>query len=64
MAPARLIPLPDGPYAVTGPLEIADPDGQPIKPPAEQVYLCRCGRSASKPFYDGSHARTGWTEEA
>jgi hypothetical protein len=37
MAPARLIPLPDGAYAVTGPLEIADPDGQPIKPPAEQV---------------------------
>jgi hypothetical protein len=26
MAPARLIPLPDGPYAVTGSLEIADPE--------------------------------------
>jgi uncharacterized protein YndB with AHSA1/START domain/CDGSH-type Zn-finger protein len=63
MTPARLIPQPNGPYEVTGPLELLDPDGEPIKPSAEQVYLCRCGRSAKKPFCDGSHARTGWTEQ-
>ena len=62
MTPARLTPLPDGPYEVTGPLELVDADGEPVQPPAEQVYLCRCGRSATKPFCDGSHARTGWTE--
>jgi CDGSH-type Zn-finger protein len=27
-------------------------------------YLCRCGRSADKPFCHGSHARTGWEEDA
>jgi hypothetical protein len=60
---ARLIPLRAGPYEVTGPPELVDPDGRPIQPPIEQIYLCRCGRSDNKPFCDGSHARTGWTEE-
>ena len=62
MTPARLIPLPDGPYEVTGPLEIARQGGDPIETPASKVYLCRCGRSANKPFCDGAHVRTGWRE--
>jgi CDGSH-type Zn-finger protein len=41
-----------------------DGEGRPVQPPAEKVYLCRFGHSATKPFCDGSHARTGWTEEA
>jgi len=49
---------------VTGPLEIARHDGESLEPPASKLYLCRCGRSANKPFCDGSHARTGWREEA
>jgi CDGSH-type Zn-finger protein len=64
MTPARITPLPDGPYEVTGPLEIARHDGESLEPPASKLYLCRCGRSANKPFCDGSHARTGWREEA
>lgn len=63
-AATRLIPLPDGPYEMSGPLEIVRPDGDRIEPPSTPVYLCRCGRSASKPFCDGSHARTGWKEDA
>ena len=62
-APTRVVPLPDGPYAVSGPLEITRQDGDPIRHPASTVYLCRCGRSANKPFCDGSHARTGWRED-
>ena len=27
MAPTRVVPLPDGPYAVSGPLEITRQDG-------------------------------------
>ncbi len=53
--------LPNGPYQVAGPLHLTRADGSPIPAP-EAVYLCRCGLSASKPFCDGSHARTGWTE--
>jgi CDGSH-type Zn-finger protein len=64
MTAARLIPPPDGPYELTGPLELVDPEGAPIQPPMEQVDLCRRGRSAPKPFCDGTHVRTGWTEEA
>jgi CDGSH-type Zn-finger protein len=64
MTTARLTPLPDGPYEVTGPLEMADRDGDPIQPPGETVYLCRCGNSADKPFCDGTHARVGWREQA
>jgi CDGSH-type Zn-finger protein len=63
MTPTRLTPLPDGPYEVTGPIELIDRDGCAIEPPATKVYLCRCGRSAGKPFCDGSHARTAWKEE-
>ena len=64
MKPARLISLPDGPYEVTGPLDMLARDGRTIEAPAPTVHLRRCGRSATKPFCDGSHARTGWTEEA
>jgi CDGSH-type Zn-finger protein len=63
MTRARLVPLPDGPYEVTGPLEIVRHNGEPIKPPPSKIYLCRCGRSSHKPFCDGSHARTGWRDE-
>jgi CDGSH-type Zn-finger protein len=56
--------LPDGPYEVSGPLQVHDRDGAPVDPPGETIYLCRCGRSANKPFCDGSHARTGWKEDA
>jgi CDGSH-type Zn-finger protein len=59
----RLILLPDGPLEVTGPVEIVRQDGDPIEIPSSTAYLCRCGRSASKPFCDGSHARTGWNEQ-
>ena len=55
--------LPDGPLQVAGASEIVGPDGAPINV-ADEVFLCRCGRSANKPLCDGSHARTSWTEEA
>jgi CDGSH-type Zn-finger protein len=51
-----------GAYEVTGPLAIARHDGEPIESAAAKVYLCRCGRSANKPFRDGARSRTGWTE--
>ena len=59
----RLIPIPDGPLEVTGPHEITRQDGQAIPSPAPTAYLCRCGRSENKPFFDGSHARTGLREK-
>ncbi len=63
MSTVQLTPLPAGPYRLEGDVEILDRDGRPIASPGSPVHLCRCGRSERKPFCDGSHARTGWTDE-
>jgi CDGSH-type Zn-finger protein len=56
-----IIPTVNGPYEVTGAVDIVSPDGRVLRETAK-AYLCRCGHSASKPFCDGSHRRAGWTE--
>jgi CDGSH-type Zn-finger protein len=59
--PAALItPYQDGPLIVRGSFQIQAPDGTPIPAGRRTVALCRCGRSALKPFCDGSHARAGF----
>lgn len=64
MTRVELTPLPDGTYQLDGDITILDRDGRPLPERDSPVYLCRCGRSANKPFCDGSHARTGWQEDA
>ena len=44
----------NGPYLVSGPVEVRDADGN-VYPAKETVALCRCGASTKKPFCDG-----GW----
>ncbi len=51
----------NGPYLVTNVLRLADWLGEPLPAPP-QVALCRCGRSETKPFCDGTHAETGFTD--
>ena len=44
----------DGPYAVTGRIDLADePKGEGAS--SEHYTLCRCGGSKNKPFCDGTH---------
>ena len=51
----------NGPYKVTGPVRIVDADGRAWEvDPSRPVALCRCGRSATKPFCDRSHRDTGF----
>jgi len=57
---AVITPYPDGPLILRGHFVITGPDGQPLPAGRRTVALCRCGQSASKPFCDGSHARTGF----
>jgi CDGSH-type Zn-finger protein len=64
MSALEITALPDGPYRVDGDVTLLDGEERPIPDPGSPVHLCRCGRSANKPFCDGSHARTGWTEDA
>jgi CDGSH-type Zn-finger protein len=51
---ASVTTYPDGPLIVRGDFELRDIDGEPLDA-ARTVALCRCGRSAVKPFCDGSH---------
>ncbi len=41
--------FPDGPIRCTGAIVLAGAE-------SEEVFLCRCGRSARKPYCDGAHA--------
>ncbi|HZV75863.1 MAG TPA: CDGSH iron-sulfur domain-containing protein [Conexibacter sp.] len=49
----------DGPYRVTGSIELLDGDGRPEPRNAgaslEHCSLCRCGKSQNKPFCSGMH---------
>ncbi len=54
-----------GPYLVKGPVTLVDADGNPFTIEDDMV-LCRCGGSATKPFCDGTHKINGFaaTERA
>jgi CDGSH-type Zn-finger protein len=55
---ATVTPYKDGPLILRGAFQIEDVDGTVIDPGRATVALCRCGRSAVKPFCDGSHKVT------
>jgi CDGSH-type Zn-finger protein len=50
-----------GPLEVRGPFRIKGSDGR-ILEREEPVFFCRCGNSSNKPFCDGSHKRTGFSD--
>jgi CDGSH-type Zn-finger protein len=54
---------PAGPYIVTGPITLRDADGNEIgleRKGKDNVALCRCGASTTKPFCDGTHSKIGF----
>jgi CDGSH-type Zn-finger protein/truncated hemoglobin YjbI len=59
--PAMIQAAHDGPYLVTNVPRLTDHLGAESRP-APQLALCRCGQSAIKPWCDGSHARTGFSD--
>lgn len=58
--PVTITPYEDGPLLVRGDFVLVDPDGTRIDPGRDTVALCRCGRSALKPFCDGTHKAAGF----
>jgi len=59
---AEITVLKDGPYAVSGAIELADRafgDGAST----EHFTLCRCGASKNKPYCDGSHWNVGFKDD-
>ena len=54
--------LPNGPLKVVGNLEVVSGTGHTVNR-VTQVFLCRCGQSANKPYCDGSHNAAGFVAE-
>jgi CDGSH-type Zn-finger protein/uncharacterized Fe-S cluster protein YjdI len=52
----------NGPMLVSGPVEIVDSSGK-TGFRGTRCSLCRCGKTESPPFCDGSHSRAGFLSE-
>jgi CDGSH-type Zn-finger protein/uncharacterized Fe-S cluster protein YjdI len=57
--PTTIVPGADASLELRGDVRVYDGRGQRLAE-TRHVFLCRCGRSANKPFCDGSHARAGF----
>jgi CDGSH-type Zn-finger protein len=63
MAATKITVNNNGSLRVEGDFEIVDPQGAPFGLAGRTVIgLCRCGRSANKPFCDGSHNVGGFMD--
>jgi CDGSH-type Zn-finger protein len=60
MGDSTITPSKNGPYIVRGDFQLLDQDGNEIPLRREVIALCRCGRSRSRPFCDGTHKLTGF----
>jgi CDGSH-type Zn-finger protein len=60
MADATITPCKDGPYLIRGDFQVLDQDGNEIPLSRKVIALCRCGRSRTRPFCDGTHKLTGF----
>ena len=61
---ARITPYRNGPYLIRGPFTLVDQDGEEIEVRRRTVALCRCGRSQTRPFCDGTHKAIGFEAES
>ena len=59
MAHVKIETIRNGPYIVTGEVELIDADGNKF-PVEKRMALCRCGASTEKPFCDGTHSKIGF----
>lgn len=54
-AGVRITASKNGPYLISGTIEIEDANGNVSVCENKTTALCRCGASSTKPFCDGSH---------
>jgi 3-phenylpropionate/trans-cinnamate dioxygenase ferredoxin subunit len=59
MADVRIVASKNGPYIVTGSVDLTDAAGKNYQTKT-QFALCRCGASTTKPFCDGTHSKIGF----
>ena len=55
-----ITPYRDGPYLVRGAFRIVDQEGNEIPLARRTIALCRCGKSRTRPFCDGTHRLAGF----
>ncbi|MCS7050919.1 MAG: CDGSH iron-sulfur domain-containing protein [Thermomicrobium sp.] len=60
MSEVRITVRQNGPYHVQGRVLLVDHEGNEIPYDGDELWLCRCGGSAKKPFCDGTHRRIGF----
>jgi CDGSH-type Zn-finger protein/uncharacterized Fe-S cluster protein YjdI len=60
--PLNIEPQRNGPLLVKGALEVVTGTGKTVAK-AMELWFCRCGHSADKPYCDGSHKRVGFNSE-
>jgi CDGSH-type Zn-finger protein len=53
----------NGPYVVSGDIDLVDPLGKKLSWTGTAVALCRCGQSSNKPFCDGAHKDVDFSSE-
>lgn len=64
MGEATITPYRNGPYLIRGPFRLVDQDGNEIEVRRETVALCRCGKSRTRPFCDGTHKLIDFAAES
>jgi len=57
-APAEVRIIENGPIMIKGVFAFRDSSGK-ISRGEQEIFLCRCGGSASKPWCDGTHKKIG-----
>lgn len=60
MADVTIRALKNGPYEVSGKVDVVDFEGASYPVSDDPIYLCRCGRSGNKPFCDSTHKKVGF----
>ncbi|MHB8533115.1 MAG: CDGSH iron-sulfur domain-containing protein [Solirubrobacteraceae bacterium] len=50
----------DGPYLIRGDFSIHGQQGETVPAGRRTVALCRCGKSRTRPFCDGTHRLVGF----
>ena len=61
---ATITPYRDGPYLLRGEFALLDQDGNEIELRRQTIALCRCGRSRTRPFCDGTHKLVGFEADS
>lgn len=60
--PLNVQPLTNGPLMVVGNLEIVSGTGRTVNK-VTKTFLCRCGKSKTKPYCDSSHKAAGFVAD-